>query len=95
MLAIALGRNQSFSIHEPISTVYTLKWMDPGRSATLQLNMGEEYLIIELGKDHVFEYAPGLFGRLAVIGFKAPFSGCDVSKVIIGVKLPRAIKVTF
>lgn len=95
MLAIALGRNQSFRIHEPISKVYTLKAIDPGRSATLQIDLGDEMLILWEGTDHQFEYAPGLWGTLGVIGFKKPNYDQPVTKVIVGVRLPRAIKVTF
>ncbi len=95
MLAIKLGRNQSFKIHEPISTVYTLKAIDPGRSATLQLDLGDDHLVLWEGTDHKFEYAPGLWGTMAILGFQAAFKDQPVCKVIVGVKLPRAVKVTF
>lgn len=95
MLAIQLGRNQSFKLHEPISTIYTLKAIDAGRSATFQLDLGHETLTLWSGTDHKFEYAPGLWCTMTILQFKAPFKDQPVCKVVLGVKLPRAIKVTF
>lgn len=95
MLAISLGRNQSFKIHEPISTVFTLRSLEPEKSATFQLDLGTEKLTILLGTDHKFEYAHGLWGTLSILKFTAPFSGTAITKVVVGLKLPRAIKVTF
>ena len=95
MLAIKLGRNQSFTLHEPISVVFTLKVINPGVSATFYIQPTAVSRTIHKGVDYRFEYAPGLFGTICLLNFMPSGSDGHITKVSIGIKLPKAIKVTF
>jgi hypothetical protein len=95
MLAIRLGRNQSFTIHEPIDMTLTLRRIESPVSATFQVNLGETDLVLVKGRDHEFEYVPGLWCKLCLLNFLCTLEHDKVNKVVVGIRLPRAVKVTY